>query len=289
MQPNTDTNLASTSGPGPAGTGGGPGHTVGTPRACLITGAAKRLGSVIALAMAAAGWNVAVHYRNSEKEALSVVNRIQAIGRKAIAIKADLDHEASTRQLFASASEGLGGIQCVINSASRFEYDQPNTASPLGLQQHFQSNLVAPMLLTQLLYESLKPKHQEGQDPLGVVIHLLDQKLANPNPDFFSYTLSKAALLEALRLSAMAMAPVLRVVGVAPGLTLPSADQTQAEFEISHAMTPLGASSRPDEVANAICWLASARAVTGTTLYVDGGQHLLPMPQDVMMMIRSKK
>jgi NAD(P)-dependent dehydrogenase (short-subunit alcohol dehydrogenase family) len=257
--------------------------------ACLVTGAGKRLGRIIALAMARSGWDVAVHYHQSRPEALQVAKEIEALGRKSVAIQADLDSEASTHQLFATANQDLGGISCLINSASRFEYDRPDTAGQKSLQQHFQSNLIAPMLLTQLLYQALKPKHQPGQDPLGVVIHLLDQKLANPNPDFFAYTVSKAALAEAMRLSAMAMAPVLRVVGVAPGLTLPSADQTQAEFEKSHAMTPLGASSRPDEVANAVVWLASARAVTGTTLLVDGGQHLAAMPQDVMMMIRQTK
>jgi NAD(P)-dependent dehydrogenase (short-subunit alcohol dehydrogenase family) len=141
--------------------------------------------------------------------------------------------------------------------------------------------------LTQQLHQFLAAGHTKNDNPAGVVIHLLDQKLVNPNPDFFSYTLSKAALLEATRLCAAALAPVLRVVAVAPGITLPSADQTEAEFEKAHAMTPLGASSRPHEIADAVVWLARARAVTGTMLLVDGGQHLSPLPRDVMMMIRS--
>lgn len=255
-------------------------------KACLVTGAGKRLGRTIALAMAKAGWNVAVHYRQSKDDAQETVKEIRRLGKNAAAINADLDSEDQTRQLFQTAKDQLGPISCVVNSASRFEFDQAASAQTQTMHAHFQSNMLAPLLLTQLLYADLKPQHQSGMDPLGVVIHLLDQKLFNPNPDFFSYTISKAALLESLRLCAMAMAPVLRVVGVAPGITLPSADQTPAEFDKTHAMTPLGASSRAHEVADAVAWLACARAVTGTTLIVDGGQHLQAQPRDVMMMIR---
>ncbi|MGZ8982105.1 MAG: SDR family oxidoreductase, partial [Burkholderiaceae bacterium] len=118
----------------------------------------------------------------------------------------------------------------------------------------------------------------------GVVINLLDQKLANPNPDFLSYTLSKAALQEATTLLAMALAPKVRVVGVAPGLTLLSADQTAAGFERAHARTPLGRSSTPADIAQAVAYLAKAGAVTGTTLLVDGGQHLVASTRDVMFL-----
>lgn len=253
---------------------------------CLITGAAKRLGRSIALGMARSGWNVVIHYDRSETQAQSLVREIEALGRNAIAVKASLDDPKDVRRLFEQARE-WGGLRCVVNNASRFHYDQPQAFDGALALQQMQSNLVAPLLLTQMLFDSLKSTHQPGDDPAGVCIQILDQKLFNPNPDFFSYTLSKAALLESVRLCAMAMAPVLRVVGIAPGITLPSADQTQAEFEAAHALTPLGASSRPDEIADAVCWISQARAVTGTVLLVDGGQHLAASPRDVMMMVRT--
>jgi NAD(P)-dependent dehydrogenase (short-subunit alcohol dehydrogenase family) len=140
------------------------------------------------------------------------------------------------------------------------------------------SNVAAPVLLAQALHAALT-----GNDR-GVVINLLDQKLWNPNPDFLSYTLSKAALGEATRLLAMALAPKVRVVGVAPGITLPSGNQSDDGFAAAHARTPLGRSSQPEDVAAAVVFLAKAQAITGTRLLVDGGQHLAGSPRDVMFL-----
>ena len=117
----------------------------------------------------------------------------------------------------------------------------------------------------------------------------LDQKLFNPNPDFLSYTLTKAALEHATTLLAQALAPRVRVVGVAPGITLPSGDQSRAGFERAHRQTPLRRSSTPEDIAAAVVYLARARAVTGTTLLVDGGQHLLPSTRDIMFLNEKKK
>lgn len=256
-------------------------------RACLVTGAATRLGRVIALALAKAGWDIAVHYRSSTQDAFDTVAAIRALGRQADAFAADVSDAASIAPLFEAVQSRFPQLSAVVNNASRFAFDRPETTSAASIHDHMATNLIAPTLLSQMLYTHLKPAHQPGQDPMGVVIHLLDQKLANPNPDFFAYTLSKSALLEATRLSAMAYAPILRVVGVAPGITLASGDQTPEEFHKTHQMTPLGASSRPDEIADAVVWAAQARAVTGTMLLVDGGQHLMAQPRDVMMMIRS--
>ena len=256
-------------------------------RACLITGGATRLGAALAQAMANAGWDVALHYRQSQAQAHALAQSLQAAGHEAACFQADLADTASVLALFDAVTERFPQLCCVVNNASQFEFDRPESVTAEMLAGHYQTNLIAPVMLTRCLYEHLKPSHQKGSDPHGVVIHLLDQKLSNPNPDFFSYTLSKAALLEATRLSATAFAPVLRVVGIAPGITLPSADQTEEEFLKAHAMTPLGASSRPEEIAQAVVWLAQARAVTGTMLLVDGGQHLMAQPRDVMMMIRS--
>lgn len=258
------------------------------PKAVLITGAATRLGRGIAWAMAQAGWDIAIHYRNSGRDAESLKAEILDAGRQAICIQADLDHQEQVRKLFADACTGLPHLNAVINNASRFAFDRPESFDAALLRTHMDTNVMAPVLLTQLLHQKLSAHPvAKRSEPPGVVIHLLDQKLVNPNPDFFSYTLSKAALLEATRLCAMAFAPVLRVAAVAPGITLPSADQTPEEFAKTHAMTPLGASSHTHEVADAVTWLASARAVTGTMLLVDSGQHLVAQPRDVMMMVRS--
>jgi NAD(P)-dependent dehydrogenase (short-subunit alcohol dehydrogenase family) len=132
------------------------------------------------------------------------------------------------------------------------------------------------VLLSRRLHEAL------GESRCGVVINLLDQKLDNPNPDFFSYTLTKFGLLGATRMMAMAFAPRLRVAGVSPGVTLVSGGQTEAGFAQSHTMTPLGRSSTPEDIVRAVVFLADARAITGVNLLVDGGQHLLPLPRDVM-------
>lgn len=258
-----------------------------TARACLVTGAATRLGRVIALALATAGWDIAVHYRSSKQDALDTVNAIRGLGRQADAFAADLSDAQAIAPLFDAVRSRFPRLSAIVNNASRFAFDRPEATSAASIQDHMAANLIAPTLLSQMLYAHLKPAHAPGQDPTGVIIHLLDQKLANPNPDFFAYTLSKSALLEATRLSAMAYAPVLRVVGVAPGITLASGDQTAEEFHKTHQMTPLGASSRPEEVADAVVWAAQARAVTGTMLLVDGGQHLMAQSRDVMMMIRS--
>jgi NAD(P)-dependent dehydrogenase (short-subunit alcohol dehydrogenase family) len=256
------------------------------PKACLITGAADRLGRYIALAMAEAGWDIAIHFRTSKDKALGLAQELRAKGRKTEVLEADLCDPMQAGALVAQAANSLDGLCCLINNASGFEFDRPEQMNAALASKLFQVNTIAPCLLTQALYQQLQPQHTQGEDPIGVAIHLLDQKLLNPNPDFFSYTLAKAALQEAMRLQAMAFAPVMRVVGIAPGLTLPSADQTAQEFEKTRAMSPLGATSRPEEVANAVVWLAQARAVTGTTLPVDGGQHLIAQPRDVMMMVR---
>ncbi len=257
-----------------------------SPKACLVTGAADRLGRYIALAMADAGWDIAIHYRTSKDKALSLAQELKAKGRKAELLAADLGDPMQAAALIGEAARRLAGLCCVINNASGFEFDRPEQMNAALASKLFQVNTIAPCLLTQALYQQLQPQHTQGQDPIGVAIHLLDQKLLNPNPDFFSYTLAKAALQEAMRLQAMAFAPVMRVVGIAPGLTLPSGDQTAQEFEKTRTMSPLGQTSRPEEVANAVVWLAQARAITGTILPVDGGQHLIAQPRDVMMMVR---
>ena len=246
------------------------------PKTALVTGGAKRIGRHIALALAARGWDVVVHYGQSEADALRLVQEMIALGRRAAAVQCDLADDAAVKTLLARASALLGPVSCVVNNASKFEQDSASDFSRAALDAHMHPNLVAPLLLAQALHGATP----EGEQ--AVVINLLDQKLFNPNPDFLSYTLSKSALGAATTMLAQAFAPKLRVVGIAPGITMLSGEQSGAGFEHAHTKTPLGRSSTPDDIAAAVCYLAEARAVTGTTLLVDGGQHLIPTERDVM-------
>lgn len=249
-------------------------------KVALVTGAAKRIGRAIALALAQRGWDVAVHYGRSAEEAHATVRAIEALGRRAAALQCDLDDAEAVKNLLPRAAQALGTVSCVVNNASLFEHDSPTDFSPLLLERHIQANLAAPLLLAQALHETIPDGAQ------GAVVNLLDQKLFNLNPDFLSYTLSKAALHTATTMLAQALAPKLRVVGVAPGITLVSGDQTEEGFAKAHKITPLGRSSTPEDVASAVCFAAELPAITGTTLLVDGGQHLIPLQRDVMFIAK---
>ncbi|WP_313706031.1 SDR family oxidoreductase [Massilia sp.] len=250
------------------------------PRVALVTGAGRRIGRAIALGLAQAGWDVAVHYRHSEREAEETAEAIRALGRRAALLACDLADEAAVRALPGRAAEALGRVTCIVNNASLFEYDNATTFSPTLLSAHMSANLAAPLLLAQALHAATPENSQ------AVVINLLDQKLYNLNPDFLSYTLSKAALDTATTMLAQALAPQLRIVGVAPGITMVSGDQSEEGFQQAHTVTPLGRSSTPQDIADAVVYAASARALTGTTLVVDGGQHLVPLARDVMFLTK---
>jgi NAD(P)-dependent dehydrogenase (short-subunit alcohol dehydrogenase family) len=252
--------------------------TITTGKVALVTGGARRIGCTIALALAQRGWDVAVHYRSSADDAHATVRAIQALGRRAVALQCDLADERAVKALLPQANLAFDGdtVSCVVNNASLFEHDVAANFSTAHLDAHMHANLAAPVLLAQALHDAT---------PAGthaVVINLLDQKLFNLNPDFLSYTLSKAALHAATTMLAQALAPKLRVVGIAPGITLVSGDQSAEDFAAAHTKTPLGRSSTPDDIAATVCFVAENRAITGTTLLVDGGQHLIPLQRDVM-------
>jgi NAD(P)-dependent dehydrogenase (short-subunit alcohol dehydrogenase family) len=252
-----------------------------TPRVALVTGAAQRIGRAIALALAQGGWDVAVHYSTSAEEARQTVSDIQALGRRAVALKADLADAGQTSGLLGQCAGALGEATCVINNAARFDYDDAATLSPGLFHTHMHINLLAPVLLARELHGRMAQYPATMQ---GVVVNLLDQKLDNYNPDFMSYTLSKAGLAAATVMLAQALAPRLRVVGVAPGISLISGEQSAEGFARAHRRTPLGYSSTPEDVASAVCFAVDARAMTGTTLVIDGGQHLVASPRDVMFL-----
>lgn len=257
----------------------------------LVTGGAQRIGRAIARELAAAGWRIAVHYRHSSAEAAALVQELGAMpsgsdgggalkGERADnrAFGADLADEIQCRALVPQVRRAMGRIDALVNNASLFEHDSAADFSFANMERHWRANTGAPLLLAQAL-------HAAGG---SVVVNVLDQKLWNLNPDHLSYTLSKAALEVATRMLAMAFAPRTRVVGVAPGITLTSNEMSAAEFAAAHRMTPLERGSTPEDIARAVRFLvAEAPAVTGTTLLVDGGQHLAGQARDVVFLARS--
>ncbi len=239
-------------------------------RTVLVTGGARRLGGAIARRLAADGWRVVIHYGRSGDEAESLTAAIGAAGT----VGGDLAELEAIGDLWARACEVAGGpIDGLVNSASQFEYDRPGAIDAGLAARLYAVNCTAPGLLAGCLAA------QRGQ---GAVVNLLDQKLANPNPDFFSYTLSKAALAHATTLCAQAFAPRVRVNAVAPGLTLPSGDQSAAEFDRVARENLLRRPVGADAIADAVAWLLEAESVTGQTIYVDGGQRFVRRDGDVM-------
>ena len=252
------------------------------PRTVLVTGAGKRLGREIALTLARAGWNVAVHHRHSVTDARQTATDCNALtGRASSAAPffADLADETSVRALLPAVVAHFGQIDAVVNSASTFEHDSAESFGFAAMETHLRANTGAAVLLAQALHA-----HLSTRDARGAVVNLLDQKLWNMNPDFFSYTLSKAALEAANTMLALALAPSVRVVGVAPGLTLTSHLLSDEQFAALHQQSPLGRSSTPEDVAATVAFALNDQSSTGTTLLVDGGQHLMRFERDFSLM-----
>ena len=250
----------------------------------LVTGAARRLGREIALDLAAHGFDVAVHYRGSRDDAEATVAQARTAGAQAAGFAADLADEPSCRALVPAVLAHFQRLDAVVNSASTFEYDNAERFSYAAMDRHWRANTGPAVLLAQALHDHLKTSGRSG-----CVVNLLDQKLFNLNPDYFSYTLSKAALQAATVMLAQALAPTLRVCGIAPGVTLLSGAMTGSEFAQAHQLTPLGHSSTPADISRSVRFLIESPAMTGTTLLVDGGQHLLAQPRDVMFIANPSK
>ena len=245
----------------------------------LVTGAAKRLGRSIALSLAASGWRVAVHYRGSVDDASKTVADCASKSGASEGFQCDLEDETAVRALVPRVVAHFGQIDAVVNSASAFEQDDIGSFGFAAFEKHLRANTGAPILLAQALHT-----HVTARQARGAVVNLLDQKLWNQNPDFLSYTLSKAALEAANTMLAMALAPAVRVVGVAPGLTLTSHLLTDAQFEALHKLSPLGRSSTPEDVVATVQFALNNTSITGTTLLVDGGQHLMKFKRDFSLM-----
>ena len=255
----------------------------------LVTGAARRVGREIALDLARHGYDVAVHFHASAGEATQTAQDIRAIGVQAEVFQADLAQEAQARRLVPEVLDRMGGrLDAVVNNASGFEYDDLATFSYEVLQRQLAANTAPAVVLAQALHGHIAQRAASLSCEAvgGCVVNLLDQKLWNPNPDYFSYTLSKAALEAATTMLAMALAPLVRVCGVAPGVTMLSGSMSESEFASAHRMTVLQRSSTPADIARSVRFLLESAAITGTTLLVDGGQHLVGQARDVMFLAR---
>ena len=237
----------------------------------LVTGAGKRLGAAIAKALASDGYKVWVHFNRSADEAGQIVADIRANGGEAEAVQFDLSNTDALPPLVRK----LGRIDALVNSASIFDYDSADRLDPAAMQHILNINLVAPCLLASVMAENHVEKNS------GCVINLLDQKLFNLNPDHFSYTLAKAALHAATETMAMQFAPRVRVNGIAPGLTLPAPEMDAAAFATAHAENPMQGGSTPEDIVRTVRFILASPAMTGETIVVDGGEHLMRRHRDV--------
>jgi NAD(P)-dependent dehydrogenase (short-subunit alcohol dehydrogenase family) len=241
----------------------------------LVTGAGKRIGRAISLALAADGWNIALHFHRARDETDRLAAEISKLGAKAVPIRCDLGDPEQAADLIAECQRRVGTPTCLVNNAAVFEYDDLPSLEPQAWQRHLNVNLLAPLLLS----KSFAAGVPDGAT--GCIVNMLDQKVFNLNPDFLSYTIAKIGLEGATRVLAMALAPKVRVCGIAPGITLVSGEQTEEGFERAHRMAPLGRSSNVEDIADAVLFVVNAGALTGTTIVVDGGQHLWPSRRDV--------
>lgn len=237
----------------------------------LVTGGARRIGAAIVRHLVAAGHAVAVHHHDSHDEAEALAAELGVA-----LVTADLADAGETRGLVQAAAEALGGpVEGLVNNASLFAWDALPLADYAGLDRHMHVNLGAPLVLASAM---------AAQTDLteGAIVNLLDQKLDNPNPDFLTYTLSKAGLSEATRLLAMALAPRIRVNAVSPGISLPSLDQDADEFAAVASRNLLERQVDLGDIARTVEHLLAARSITGQNVFVDCGQRFLPRDGDVM-------
>jgi NAD(P)-dependent dehydrogenase (short-subunit alcohol dehydrogenase family) len=244
-------------------------------KAALVTGAARRIGAGLVEELAAMGYAVAIHHRGGADEAQALAVRIEAAGGRAVALHADLSTPDACAALVEEASRALGPVEVLVNNASRFQYDTLADLTPQGWADHLAANLTAPIFLTQAFARLLPP------DRTGVVVNILDQKVARPNPDYFSYTAGKVALAGLTPALALALAPRIRVCGLSPGLTLLSGDQSDDDYARAAAATPLGVTSSVEGLRLALRFLIESEAYTGQILTLDGGESLLKRGRDV--------
>lgn len=252
----------------------------------LVTGAGKRLGRAMALYLAGRGYDVAVHFASSRKEAEAVAAEITAMGRRAVTLRADLLIETQVETLVERAVQGLGGpLTVLVNNASIFEYDTIQTATRKSWDRHLESNLRAPFVLTQH-FAAQAPK--AGRDAAGemiakaLVVNMIDQRVHKLTPEFISYTLAKMGLWALTRTAAQGLAPDVRVNGIGPGPTLQGHRQSDDHFRRQREATPLQRGANPSDITAALGFFLDSPGVTGQMIAVDGGQHLAWQTPDVL-------
>ena len=258
-------------------------------KSILVTGGAHRLGAAICKQFAKAGWSVWCHYHRSEDAAKAVCLELQQQGFIAKTIQADLADEEQRRAMMASIAAQSGPLHCLVNNASSFEPDSASDFAIESSRQQMETNLLAPLSLSRLMAQSLAHAADADADADAgkrSIIHVLDQKVFNLNPDYFSYTVSKLALERTVALQAQALAPQLRVCGVAPGLMYLSGPQSQENFDAACKVNLMRRATDPQQVATSCLFLAENPCITGITLAVDNGQHLVPLPRDVMFVVQ---
>lgn len=236
--------------------------------AVLVTGAAKRLGRAIALRLARDGYDVAIHYRSSRAEAEALAAEINGLGRRTALVDGELSKEAEVATIVPRVSAALGHLTALVNSASVFEDDRVETASRESWDKHIDTNLRAPLVLSQAFAKQLPSGANGG------IVNIVDQQVLNLTPQFLSYTVSKAGLWTLTRTLAQALAPAIRVNAVAPGPSLKAERQSQENFDAHVKATLLQRPSEPEDIAGAVAYLLAASAVTGQMILVDSGQHL---------------
>ncbi len=218
---------------------------------------------------------MAIHCNRSVDEAVSLAAELEAAGSQAAVVEADLSDPSQVTSLVERAAADIGPLDLLVNNASLFEYDDLASLDPERYLRHQAISALAPLLLSR---EFASQAPESG----AAVVNILDQKLSNPNPDYLSYTASKQALGGLTSALAQQLAPNVRVNGVAPGLTLPSAHASAEAFAEVHGSNPLARGVRPEDIAEAVIYLARAAAITGVVLHVDGGEHLAPRSDDVL-------
>jgi len=252
----------------------------------LVTGGAKRLGREIALYLASRGLDVVVHYNSSACEAEDVVDEIKSLGKKAVAIKADLLDEDQVVELVPRAVKQLGGpLTMLVNNASIFEYDTILSATRDSWDRHIESNLRAPFVLTQYFAnQAPKIQYDQNDEPQASasIVNVIDQRVRKLTPEFSSYSIAKMGLWALTQISAQGLAPKVRVNSIGPGPTLQGSRQSKEHFEKQRASTILERGANPSDILAALGYFMDAPAVTGQLLCIDGGQHLCWKTPDVL-------
>lgn len=243
----------------------------------LVTGGARRLGRAMALYLAGRGYDVAIHYASSGEEAESAAAEARALGVTAATLKADILNENEVRALVPAAAKALGGpLTVLVNNASIFEYDNIRTGTRDSWDRAVESNLRAPVALTQdFAAQAPKATTVAGEAMShALVVNMLDQRVRKLTPEFMSYTIAKMGLWAFTQTAARALGPDIRVNAIGPGTTLKGAKQSDEQFHAQRAASVLGRGANADDICAALGYLIDAKAVTGQLICIDGGQHL---------------